>query len=152
VDEDAKRTVYAVAQAIVDDKENTKNIRSIILSVVSNPTLLELAQFLSTSGVDAASIVDQIERGDLTKVAAIRAEYHTLIEDIVRVAQSNDEFLSVLDSLVRHQAGISEGSAKGLLGAAVVANDCPEVLRFLEIRQRGGFRCRMLSWVLGNTQ
>jgi hypothetical protein len=152
VDEDGKRTVYAVAQAIVDDKEDTKNIRSIISTVVSSPALLELCQLLSASGVDVSSIVELIERGDLTKIAAIRAECPTLLEDIVRLAQSNDEFMSVLDCLVRHEGGISDGSAQGLLGAAVAANDCPEVLRFLEVRQRGGFRGRVLGWVLGGTQ
>jgi hypothetical protein len=77
--------VYAVAQAIVDDKEDTKNIRSIISTVVSSPALLELCQLLSASGVDVSSIVELIERGDLTKIAAIRAECPTLLEDIVRL-------------------------------------------------------------------
>jgi len=149
-DEAAKRTVYEVAQAIVDDKKDTKNVRSTILSVVSNPALLELSKLLSMSGADVALIVEQIERGDLAMVASIRAEYPTLIEDIVRLTQSNGEFLTVLDCLVRYEDGISEGAAKGLLGAAVAANDCPEVLRFLEIRQGGGFRARVLGWVLGN--
>lgn len=149
-DEAAKRTVYEVAQAIVDDKKDTKNVRSTILSVVSNPALLELSKLLSMSGADVALIVEQIERGDLAKVATIRAEHPTLVEDIVRLTQSNDEFMTVLDCLVRHEDCISEGAAKGLLGAAVAANDCPDVLRFLEIRRRGGFRARVLGWVLGN--
>lgn len=42
--------------------------------------------------------------------------------------------------------------SKGLLDGAVAANDCPEVLRFLEVRQRGGFRGRVLGWVLGNSR
>jgi hypothetical protein len=152
VDEDAKRAVYAVAQAIVGDQKNTKNIRTIISTVASSPALLELCQLLSVSGVDVSSIVKLIEHGDLTKLAAIRAECPTLLDDIVRLAQSNDEFMSVLDCLVRHEGGISDGSAQALLDAAVAANDCPEVLRFLEIRQRGGFRGRVLDWLVGNTQ
>lgn len=119
VDEDAKRTVYAVAQAIVDGKKDTKNERLIILSVVSRAALLKLSELLTMSGVDVALIVEQIERGDLAMVATIRAEQPTLVEDIVRLAQSNDEFMSVLDSLVRHEGCISEGAAKGLLRAAV---------------------------------
>ncbi|MET4482042.1 hypothetical protein ABIB66_006604 [Bradyrhizobium sp. F1.13.3] len=66
VDDDAKRTVYAVAQAIVDDKNNTKNIRSIISTVVSDPALLALCHLLSSSGVEVSSTIELIERGDLT--------------------------------------------------------------------------------------
>lgn len=152
IDEEAKDAVYAVAQAIVDDKENKKNLRSIISTVVSNPALLELCQLLSASRVEVSSIIELIERGDLTKIDAIRAASSTLLEDIVRLAQSNDEFMSVLNCLVRHEGGISDGSAQGLLDAAVAANDCPEVLRFLEVRQRGGFRGRVLDWLIGNTR
>ena len=151
-DEDAKRTVYAVAQAIVDDKKNTKNMRSIILSVVSSPELLKLSEVLSTSLVDVSSIVELIERADWAKIAEIHAAHPALLADLSRLAKADSDFLSVLDCLVRHEDGISEGSAKGLLGAAVAANDCPEVLRFLEIRQRGGLRGRVLGWVLGDAQ
>lgn len=151
-DEDAKRTVYAVAQAIVDDKDNSKNVRSIILSVVSSAALLELAQLLSTSEVDVSSIVELIERGDLAKIAAIHTARPVLFEEITRLAKSNDDFLSVLDCLVRHEGSISDESAKGLLDAAVAANDCPEVLRFLKVRQRGGLRSRVLGWILEGVQ
>jgi hypothetical protein len=151
-DEDAKRTVYAVAQAIVDDKENTKNLRSIILSVVSSPELLKLSGVLSTSSVDITSIVELIVRADWVKIAEIHAAHPALLADLSRLAKADSDFLSVLDCLVRHEDGISDGSAKGLLDAAVAANDCPEVLRFLEVRQRGGFRGRVLGWVLGNSR
>ncbi|MGY4349106.1 SepF-like predicted cell division protein (DUF552 family) [Bradyrhizobium sp. GM7.3] len=149
-DEDAKCTVYAVAQAIVDDHEDTKNLRSIILSVVSSPELLKLSEALSTSAVDVSSIVELTKRGDLARMVEIHTAHPALLADLSRLTKSSSDFLSVLDCLVRHKDSISEGSAKGLLGAAVAANECPEVLRFLEVRQRGGFRSRVLRWVLGN--
>ncbi|KGT79541.1 hypothetical protein MA20_11730 [Bradyrhizobium japonicum] len=152
VDEDAKRTVYAVAQAIVDDQTNSRNMRSIILSVVSSPALLKLHEVLSTSSVNVSSIVELIERGELDKIVEIYALRPALLPDLLRLAKSDTDFLSVLECLVRHEKGISEGSAKGLLEAAVIANDCPEVLRFLEVRQRGGLRGRLLGWALGNIQ
>ena len=147
--EDAKSTVYAVAQALVADKDNSNNIRSTILSVVSSPTLLELAYVFIVSGVDASSIIELIKRGDLAKMAAIHKARPTLLYDISRLAKTNDEFLSVLDCLVRHAGEISDSSAKGLLEAAVAASGCPEALRFIEVRQRGGLRARLLGWALG---
>jgi hypothetical protein len=69
-DEDARYTVYAVAKAIVADKENNNNVRSTILSVVSSAPLLELAQLLIASGMDASSIIELVKRGDLAKIAA----------------------------------------------------------------------------------
>lgn len=136
IDEDAKSTVYAVAQAIVADKEDIKNLRSTILSVVSSEALLELAQLLIASGVDASSIMEPIKRGDLAKIAAINAARPTLLDDVCRLAKTNDEFLSVLDSLLRHAGDISDGSEKGLLEAAVAASGCPEALSFiLELAQ-----------------
>jgi len=147
--EDAKNTVYAVAQALVADKDNSRNVRSTIRSVVSSAALLELAQLLIVSGVDASSIIELIKRGDLAKIAAIHVAHPTLLDDVSRLANTNDEFLSVLDSLVRHAGDISRGSARGLLEAAVAASGCPEALRFIEIRRRGGLRARLLGWALG---
>jgi hypothetical protein len=152
VDEAAKRTVYAVAQAIVGDEKNTKNIRSIISTVASSPALLKLCQLLSASGVDVSSIVALIERGDLANIDEIHAMSPTLLADLSRLAKSNDDFLSVLDCLARHEGVISDGSAAGLLDAAIAANGCPEVRRFLEVRRQGGLRSRILGWVLGSTQ
>ena len=148
-DDDAKQTVYAVAQAIVDDKENSKNLRSIIRSVVSSAPLLDLCQLLIASGMAPSSIIERIERGDFAKVSAIDAGCPTLLDDLCRLAKANDDFLSVLECLVRHAGDISDGSAKGLAEAAVVACDCPEALSFIEVRRRGGFRARLLGWVLG---
>ncbi|MBR0851689.1 hypothetical protein JQ543_28390 [Bradyrhizobium diazoefficiens] len=149
VPEDAKRTVYAVAQALVADKEDNKHVRSTILSVVSSEALLELAGLIVASGVDATSVIELFERGDFAKVAAIHAAHPTLLDDVSRLAKSDDDFLSVLDCLVRHAADISDGSAKGLLEAAVAASGCPEALEFIEVRRRGGLRARLLGWVLG---
>ena len=103
-DEDAKDTVYAVAQAIVADKDNSKHVRSIILSVVSSEALLEFAQLLIVSGMDASPIIELIRRGDLARIAAIHAARPTLLDDVSRLAKTNDEFLSVLDCLLRYAA------------------------------------------------
>ncbi|MBR0914658.1 hypothetical protein [Bradyrhizobium japonicum] len=147
-DEDAKRTVYAVAQAIVGDKDDNMNMRSITLSVFSNPLLLRLAERVSSSQIDVSSIVELIKSGDWTEVAAIQTVHPSLVKDIVRLAKSNGEFLSVIACLVRHGEDISAGSAKGLLEAAAAANDCREVVRMVEVRKRGGLRSRVLGWVL----
>lgn len=149
VPNDAKDAVYEVAQAFVADKDNSKNLRSTILSVVSSETLLELVQFLIESGVDASSIIELIRRGDLAKIAAIRAARPALFDDIAGLAKTHNYFFSVLDCLVRHAGAISEDSAKGLLEAAVAASGCPQALRCIEIRERGGLRARLLGWVLG---
>lgn len=148
-DEGAKNSVYAVAKAIRDDKDNTKNIRSIVLSVVSIPTMLELVKLLSASEADTLSVIALIERGDLDKVTAIHAALPTLLGDIAGLVDTNTELVSVLDCLVHHAAEITEGSAKGLLKAAVAASGSPEILKFLEVRQRGGLRARLLGWALG---
>ena len=71
-----------------------------------------------------------------------------LLDDLSRLAKS-DDFLSVLDCLVRHAGNISGGSAKGLLSVAAAASGHPELLRFLEVRRRGGLRARVLAWALG---
>jgi len=147
--EEAKNTVYAVAQALVADRDNSRNVRATILSVVSSAALLELAQLLIVSGVDASSIIELIKRGDLAKIAAIHAWRPTLVDDVSSLAKANDDFLSVLDSLLRHAGDISDSSANGLLEAAVAASGCPEALRFVQVRQRGGFRARLLGWALG---
>jgi hypothetical protein len=138
-----------VAQALVADKENSKNVRSIILSVVSSAALLELAELVIVSGMDATSITELIKRGDMAKVAEIRAARPKLLDDVSRLARTNDEFLSALDSLIRHADDISDGSSNGLLEAAVAASGCPEALRFIEVRRRGGLRARLLGWTLG---
>ena len=147
-DEDAKRAVYAVAKAIVDDKQGTKNTRSIIFSVVSSSAMLELAQLVMTSGVNVPSIVDLIDRGEIDKIDEIRAARPTLLDDIASLAKSNPHFLSVLDALFRHAVHISDASATGLLNAAVAASGRPEILQFLEVRRRGGLRARLLRWAL----
>jgi hypothetical protein len=152
VDDDAKHTVYAVAQAIVGDKDDIRKLRSTILSVVSNPALLRLAELISSSEIDVSLIVDLIESGDWDEIAAIRAAYPSLLDQILHLMKARDTFISVLDCLVRHADDSVSGSAKGLLDAAVVANGCPEVIRFLEVRQEGGLRGRLLGWVLGRTQ
>lgn len=128
-DEDARHAVYAVAKAIVADKDNTKNVRSTILSVASSAALLELVQLLSASQVDLLSIVGMIERGDLVKLDAIHTARPGLLDDLSHLAKSNDDFLSVLDCLVRHAGDISDGSALGLLDAAAAASGCPKLLR-----------------------
>lgn len=149
VPEEAKDAVYEVAQAFVADKTNSKNVRSTILSVISSEALLELTQLLIASGVDASSIIELIGRGDLAKMAAIHAVRPTLLDEISCLAKTNDDFWSVLDCLVRHAGDISDGSGKGLLEAAVAASGCPEALRFIEVRQRGGLRAQLLGWALG---
>ncbi|WP_245509528.1 hypothetical protein [Bradyrhizobium vignae] len=148
VPKEAKDAVYDVAQAFVADKDNSKNVRSTVLSVVSSEALLELIQLLVQSGVDASSIIELIKRGDLAKMTAIRAARPDLLDDVARLVKTHDDFLSVLDCLVSHAGDISAASAKGLLEAAVAASDCPEALRFIEVRQRGGLRARLLGWVL----
>jgi len=85
----------------------------------------------------------------LAKIAAIRAARPALLDDVARLAKIHDDFLSVLDCLVRHAGDISDASAKGLLEAAVAAAGCPEALSFIEVRQRGGLRARLLGWALG---
>jgi hypothetical protein len=149
VPKEAKDAVYDVAQAFVADKTNSKNVRSTILSVVSSEALLELIQLLIESGADVSSIIELIKRGDWAKMAAIRAARPALLDDVARLAKIHDDFLSALDCLVRHAGDISDASAKGLLEAAVAASGCPEALRFIELRQRGGLRARLLGWALG---
>jgi len=149
-DQEAKDTVYAVAQAIVADQKDSKNLRSTILSVVSSESLLELAQLLIASGVDASSIIELIKRGDLARIAAIHATRPTLLEDLCCAAKTNDQFMSVLDSLLCHADDISDGSADGLLEAAAAACGRPEVLGFIKVRQLGGLRARLLGWLLGD--
>ncbi|WGD50270.1 hypothetical protein QA641_32375 [Bradyrhizobium sp. CB1650] len=151
-DEAAKDTVYAVAQALVADKENSNNARSTILSVISSAPVFELVQLLIALGMDALSIIELIQRGDLAKMAAIHAARPMLLDDLSRAMKANDEFLPVLDWLVRHADDISVGSATGLLEAAVAASGCAEALRFIEVRQRGGLRARLLGRVLGSTR
>lgn len=151
IDQEAKDTVYAVAKAIVDDQKDSKKLRSTILSVVSSEALLELAQLLIASGLEPSSIMEMIERGDLAKIDAIHAARPTLLDEISRLARTNDEFMSVLDGLLRHAGAISHGCSKGLLEAAVAACGCPEVLGFIKVRQRGGLRARLLGWLLGNS-
>ncbi|HLG83981.1 MAG TPA: hypothetical protein VKY22_23465 [Bradyrhizobium sp.] len=148
---DAKDTVRAVAQALVADKDSSKNVRSTILSVLSNTTLLEFVHLIAASGMDASSIVELIKRGDLAKIAAIHAVRPELLHDICRLAKTNGEFLSVLDCLVRYAGDVMDSSDRGLLVAAVAASGCPEALRFIEIRRRGGLRARLLGWALGGT-
>lgn len=152
VPKEAKDAVYDVAQAFVADKTNSKNVRSTILSVASSDILLELVQTLIESGVDASSIIGLIRRGDLAKMATIRAARPALLDDVARLAKTHDDFLSVLDCLVRHAGDISDASAKGLLEAAIAASGCPEALRFIEVRQRGGLRARLLGWALGGVR
>jgi predicted transcriptional regulator len=147
-DEDAKNSVYAVAKAIRDDKDNTANIRSIVLSVVSSPTMLELVKLLSASEADALSVIALIERGDLDKATAIHAALPTLLGDIAGSVDVKPQLVSVLDCLLQHAAAITESSANGLLEAAVVASSSPEILKFIEVRQRGGLRARLLGWAL----
>lgn len=148
-DEEAKNTVYAVAKTIEADKDNAKSVRSTILSFVSRAALLELVKLLSASEeADISSIIELIGRGDLARVAAIHAARPSLLDDVSRLLKSND-CLSALDCLIRHAGDISQGSARGLLDAAAAATGCPEVLRLLEVRQRGGLRARLLGWVLG---
>ncbi|WP_245508680.1 hypothetical protein [Bradyrhizobium zhanjiangense] len=148
VPKDAKDAVYEVAQAFVADKDNRKNVRSTILSVVSSEALLDLIQLLIESGVDSSSIIELIKPGDLAKMAAIRAARPGLLDDVARLAV-HDDFLSVLDCLVRHAGDISVASDKGLLEAAVAASGCPEALRFIEVRRRGGLRALLLGLALG---
>ncbi len=150
LDHDAKHTVYAVAQAIVGDKDDKKKLRSTILSVVSNPDLLRLTELISSSEIDVSLIVELIESGDWAEIAKIHAAHPTLLAGIVRLGKSGDQFLSVLDCLRLHGDSISNVSAKGLLDAAAAANACPEVLRFVEVRQRRGLRARVLGWLLGS--
>ena len=149
VPKEAKDAVYEVAQALVADKDNNKNVRSTILSVVSSAPLLELSQLLIAMGMDASAVLELVKRGDLVNIAVIHATRPSLLNEISSLAKTNDEFLSVLDSLVRHAGDISEGSARGLLEAAIAASGCPEALRFIEVRQRGGLRARLLGWALG---
>lgn len=136
MDHEAKDTVYAVAQAIVADQKDSKRLRSTILSIVSSEPLLELSKLLIASGVEPSSIMEMIERGDLAKICAIHAARPTLLDEVSRFARTDDEFMSVLDSLLRHARDISHGSAKGLLEAALAASGCPEALSFiLELAQ-----------------
>ena len=128
-DDDAKRTVYAVAKAIVDDKTNSKNVRSIILSVATSPALLDLVELLSIAEADVAAITEMAERGTLDRLADVCATHPALLDDVSRLAKSHDHFFSVVDCLCHHAADISDGSAKGLLQGAVAASNCPEVLR-----------------------
>lgn len=152
VPKEAKDAVYEVARAFVADKTNSKNVRSTVLSVASSETLLELVQFFIDPGVDASSIIELIRRGDLAKTAAIRAARPALLDDIAGLAKTHEHFFSVLDCLVRHAGDISDASAKGLLEAAIAASGCPEALRFIEVRQRGGLRARLLGWALGGVR
>ena len=152
VPKEAKDAVYDVAHALVADTDNSKKVRSTILSVVSSEALLELIQLLVESGVAASSIIELIKRGDLAKMAAIRAARPGLLDDVARLAKIHDDFLSVLDCLVRHAGDISDASAKGLLEAAIAASGCPEALHFIEVRQRGGLRARLLGWALGGVR
>jgi hypothetical protein len=148
-DDDAKQAVYAVAKAIVDDKANSKNVRSIILSIASSPALLDLVELLSEAEVDVSAITAMAQQGTLTRLADVCATHPALLDDVSRLAISNDRFLSVVDCLRHHAADISDGSANGLLQAAVAASDCPEALTLLELRRRGGLRARLLGWLLG---
>jgi len=147
-DDDAKQAVYAVAKAIVDDKANSKNVRSIILSIASSPALLDLVELLSDAEVDVSAITAMAQQGTLTRLADVCATHPALLDDVSRLV-SNERFLSVVDCLRHHAADISDGSAKGLLQAAVAASDCPEALTLLELRRRGGLRARLLGWLLG---
>jgi hypothetical protein len=58
-------------------------------------------------------------RGGGLKMAAIHAACPTLLGDVSRLAKSNDDFLSVLDSLVRHAGNISDGGRRRLRRLAV---------------------------------
>lgn len=86
IDADAKRTVYAVAQAIVEDKENTKICGRSSL-VVSSPELLKLSDVPSTSSVDVSSVVEPIERADWATIAESHAAHPALIADLPRLAK-----------------------------------------------------------------
>lgn len=148
-DDDAKQAVYAVAKAIVDDKANSKNVRSIILSIATSPALLDLVEFLSAAEADVSTITKMAQRGILIKLADVYVTHPEFLDDVSRLAEANERFLSVVECLCHHAADISDGSAKGLVQAAVAASDCPEVLAFLELRRRGGLRARLLGWLLG---
>lgn len=150
-DDDAKYTVYAVAQLLVDDKDNAKNMRSIISSVVSNSALLKVSEGLSMSSIDPSTIAEMIEQGDLARIADIHSVYPALLGDLSRLVTSNEAFVSALDCLVRHAGDVGAGSANGLLDAAVVASGRRDIVRFIEARKRGGLRARLLSWILGGT-
>ena len=148
-DEDAKRAVYAVAKAIIDDKADSNNVRSIIVSVASNPDMLDLVYLLSAAEADVSSLIEMTKSGTLNKLAAIRATHPTLLDHLSELAKSNDKFLSVVDCLCRHGTSISHGSAAGLLEASVLASECLDTLSFIKVRQRGGLRARLLGWLLG---
>ena len=148
-DDDAKHALYAVAKAIVDDKANNKKVRSIVLSVATSPALLDLVELLSGTEADVSAITEMAQRGTLTMLADVCATHPTLLDDVSRLAKSHDRLLSFVDCLCRHATDISEGSAKGLLQAAVAASDCPQALTFLELCRRGGLRARLLGWLLG---
>lgn len=115
---------------------------------MSRAALLKLVKLLSASEeAEISSFIDLIERGDLAEVVDIHASRPSLLDDVLRLSKSSDS-LSALDGLIRHAEKISRGSDKGLLEAAAAATGCPELVSFLEVRQHGGLRARLLAWVL----
>ena len=142
---DAKKALKAVADAVVADE----NVGSVILSFISSDALLELFEVLSTSKSEVSSIIEMARRGDLTALAAINVTNPTLLQAISD-AHSDDEALTALHGILRCMV---DGSlnAKQVLEATTAASRYPEdVIRFTQVRQRGGLRARVLRWVLGD--
>lgn len=145
-DKDAKKALKAVADAVVADK----NMGSVILSFISSDGLLELFEVLPTSEPEVSSIIEMARRGDLTALAAINDTNPTLLQAISGLTHSDDESLSALHGILRCMADASVNT-KEVLEATNAASRYPEdVLRFTQVRQRGGLRAQVLKWVLGD--
>jgi hypothetical protein len=146
-DKDTKKALKAVADAVVADK----NVGPVILSFLSSDALLELFEVLSTSVPEVSSIIEMARRGDLTALAAINDTNPTLLQAISSLTHSDDQALSALHGILRCMVDASVNT-KEVLEATTAASRYPEdVLRFTQVRQRGGLRARVLKWVLGDT-
>jgi hypothetical protein len=142
-DKDARRTIKAVADAILADE--SQNVTSAVFSFISDARLFELVELLFASEADISSIIKMARRGDLATLATINTKNPKLLQTVLTLAQSEDEGLN---GILRNALESSSG-AKEVLNAAVAASQRPgDVLRFLEVDRRGGVRARVLRWVL----
>jgi hypothetical protein len=146
-DKEARRAIKAVADAILADEN--QNVILAVTAFVSDARLFELVEILFASKADISSITEMATRGDLAMLATINTKSPKLLESVLTMAQSDDESVAALNSILRNASEPSSGARK-VLNAAVAASQSPgDIIRHFEVIRRGGVRAQLLKWALG---
>jgi hypothetical protein len=143
----AKVAIKGVADAILRDPQ----LHSTFSAFVESAEMLDLFRYLATSGGDVPLIAEIARRGDLLKLAAAAAANSRLSACCSILAVANDDLLVATNDLALrvHETKKAGGDPAPLLEATVAAARCPAaILHFVQARERGDFRARVLRWVL----